>query len=169
MGHLLGFNSQVPSFQSHVAYTIEGSQLFVAPDFTARLSSDGDHLEGAAYPADLMSATLAASVRELPSDLDARILRVVRGLAAPATLPFTLQPGQSPWAHLPVLSQPAARVSVPLLAANTTVPLEGISNGSFDVIDPTAANFGWTTRGGVTFAGNVASLTEQGRTNSRLT
>src|SRR5262245_52298981 len=161
MGHLLGFTSQVPSFQSHVAFTIDGSQLFVAPDFTARLSPDGDHLDGAAYPGDLMSATLAPSVRELPSDLDVRILKVVRGLAAPITLPFTLQPGQSPWANLPILQPLAAPVSVPLLAAQSAEPQEGISNGSFDVIDTTAANFGWTNRGGVTFAGNVASLTEQ--------
>src|SRR5204863_1885720 len=84
MGHILGFSSDNPGFVAHVG-TINGSQLFVGPGFTAALSPDGEHLDATAYPNDLMNTTLAPSVRKLPSALDGLIIRAVRGLEAAPT------------------------------------------------------------------------------------
>src|SRR5262249_46214096 len=76
VGHLLGFNSDLPIFSRHVAQSADGRPAFVGPGFTALLS--GDHLDAATNPGDLMDATLASSVRERPSWLDARIIATTR-------------------------------------------------------------------------------------------
>jgi hypothetical protein len=66
---------------------IAGSQVFVGNGVTAPLVDQDQELDPSTYPGDLMSATLAPGVRELPSPLDVQILDVVNGLAPPPRLP----------------------------------------------------------------------------------
>jgi hypothetical protein len=83
IGHLLGFDAQTTAFMSHVG-TMNGSQIFAGPGFTARLTSDDAHLDASAYPNDLMSGTLTPSVRRLPSALDVEIIDAIRNMAVTA-------------------------------------------------------------------------------------
>ena len=71
-----------PAFEAHVQ-TVGASQTFVAPGIAAALVDADQELDPNVYPGDLMSATLAPGVRELPSALDVQILDVVNGLSAP--------------------------------------------------------------------------------------
>ena len=82
-GHLLGFDPDVPGFTAHVG-TVDGSQIFSGPGFTAELTPapDDDHLDSGAYPNDLMTASLAPSERRLPSALDEKIIATVRNASA---------------------------------------------------------------------------------------
>src|SRR5262249_37015367 len=78
VGHLEGILPGNPAFDRRIVQTIDGSQLFVGPDFTATLSAGGDHLDETTYPNDLMSPNLPPGVRRLPSRLDVRILKAVQ-------------------------------------------------------------------------------------------
>ena len=82
-GHLLGFDPDVPGYTAHVG-TVDGSQIFSGPGFTAELTPapDDDHLDSGAYPNDLMTAALAPSERRLPSALDEEIIATVRNTSA---------------------------------------------------------------------------------------
>ena len=65
LGHIEGFIPANPGFETHVV-TTGSSQSFDAPDLAASLVDDDQELDPARYPGDLMSATLAPGVRELP-------------------------------------------------------------------------------------------------------
>lgn len=80
MGHLAGFIDCYSGFDRHIQ-TINGSQLFVTPDFTVPLVSD--HLDPAVYPIDLLNPILSPGVRKLPSTLDAQILNAIRNNTVP--------------------------------------------------------------------------------------
>jgi hypothetical protein len=151
LGHLAGFQPGNPAFDSHVAPTIAGSQLFVGPDFTAVLGLEGDHLSELAYPFDLMSSWLAPSVRKLPSPLDVAILRAVQSTAEPGAA------ASAP--HSPTA----------LLAAASNLPHEGLSNGEFTVAGPADPGFGWTARGAAAVVDQQAVLDEDDRVWTRFT
>ena len=82
-GHLLGFDPDVPGYTAHIG-TVNGSQKFSGPGFTAELTPapDDDHLDSGAYPNDLMTAALAPSERRLPSAIDAEVIGAVRNTSA---------------------------------------------------------------------------------------
>jgi DNA/RNA endonuclease G (NUC1) len=84
VGHLLGFNPDLPIFSRHVTQSAGNPPIFIGPGFTAVLTNDGDHLDAATNPGDLMDATLAPSVRERPSWLDARIIAATRDTSPPS-------------------------------------------------------------------------------------
>ena len=83
IGHVEGFLPNDPSFEQHVE-TLNGSQMFVGPGISAALIDSDQELSPSVYAHDLMSATLAPSVQELPSALDVQIIDVINGLAPPA-------------------------------------------------------------------------------------
>jgi hypothetical protein len=83
LGHVAGFMPEVPDFETHVQ-TVGGRQEFVAPGLSPVLVDLDQELDPTVYSGDLMSATLAPGVRELPSALDVQILDVVNGWAPPA-------------------------------------------------------------------------------------
>jgi RHS repeat-associated protein len=160
-GHLLGFNSEVPGFAAHIG-TVAGSQMFIGPDFSALLTPapDDDHLDGNAFPNDLMNATLSLGVRRLPSPLDVQILDTVRGDA----------------------SAFGASGMLPGITANGTLDAvgavfdlwssggpDGIHNGDFAVTDKTSPAFAWTARGNVAVGTSGATLTENPNVFSGLT
>ena len=152
-GHLLGFNPEVPGFAARVG-TVAGSQVFVAPEFTAVLSGDGDHLDSQAYPNDLMNATLSPSVRRLPSPLDVQILNIVRG--GPDT------PDAAEFLRQAASLASSERLS-PVGAVFALVGTEGttrIQNGDFAVTDINAQSFAWTTSGSVSATSGEATLSE---------
>ncbi len=164
-GHLLGFLAENPDFDSHVVRTIDGSQLFVGPDFTAVLTDDGEHLDDRAHPADLMNSTLAPSVRKLPSTLDVQIISAVRGLTGAAanssptwTSPFA---GQLWWGQATSVAAASVVSSAKLHASGA--PHTGILNGALDITDPNDPNFGWKVRGAASIAGGKAVLSEHDR------
>src|SRR5262249_43019605 len=149
---------------AHVG-VIDGSQMFVGPDFQARLTADGEHLDGRAYPYDLMGDTLAPSVRELPSALDTRILVTVRGSSAAQPGPSVAAgtaPGQT---GVTTVSAPPPLAS-PLMGApqggSGGTPV-GLVNADFHVTDPSDPNFGWTVRGAGAAVNGQAVLNEDGR------
>ena len=153
MGHLLGFNAAIPSFVAHVG-TIDGSQLFVGPDFTAKLTPgpDNDHLDSSSYEFDLMNATLTPSVRKLPSALDVQIINAVRDSS-----------------RLNPISQEATAAllnyrSSALWGTSTTT----ILNGDFGIASPAATGFGWTTTGTVAVSQGEAALSENQQVFSGL-
>jgi hypothetical protein len=74
IGHVLGFAYENPTFASHVTTAADGSLHFAAPNFDATLTPDGNHLDSAVHPWDLLNASLQPGVGELPSDLDVQIL-----------------------------------------------------------------------------------------------
>lgn len=82
IGHVEGFSPLNVGFERYVQY-IGGSQVFVGPGVTAALVDSDQELDPSRYPGDVMSATLAPGVRELPSALDVQILNVVNTLSSP--------------------------------------------------------------------------------------
>jgi hypothetical protein len=89
IGHIEGFLPSSSSFESHVQ-TTGGSQVFVGPGVSASLVDADQELNPSAYANDLMSATLATGVRELPSALDVQIVDIVNGISAPSPVTSTL-------------------------------------------------------------------------------
>jgi uncharacterized repeat protein (TIGR01451 family) len=148
LGHLLGFSLDVPAYVAHLS-TAGGAYRFVAPQFTAALApNDGDHLDSRTYPNDLMNATLAPSVRRLPSGVDAQVITTVRAtaLANPAGAPVPLAP------HPEALDGTG---------------LDDLINEDFAVGDPTSPHFGWQTAGSPVL-GNGATLNENAKTLTGL-
>ena len=88
IGHVEGFIPANPAFEGYVQ-TIGTSQEFVARESPAPLIDADQEFDPSIYPGDLMDATLAAGVRELPSPLDVQILDVVNGLTSPPSPPPT--------------------------------------------------------------------------------
>ena len=93
LGHVEGFMPANPLFERYVQ-TTGGSQVFVAPGVFASLVDDDQELDPSIYPGDVLSATLAPGVRELPSALDVLILDVVNGYPARPS-PVTVTPAPS--------------------------------------------------------------------------
>ena len=83
IGHVEGFIPDNPGFERYVQ-TVDGAQAFVAPGVTALLVDKDQELDFGGYPGDLLSATLDTSVRELPSQLDVRIIEAITAPIAPA-------------------------------------------------------------------------------------
>ena len=130
-GHLLGFNADIPGFAAHVG-TVAGSQVFIGPNFTAKLTPDDDHLDSGAYANDLMSASLAPGVRRLPSELDVEVIDAARNISPTALAAYE--------ATASTTSLPP-RVHTSALMAATLPP-------------------NWTTHGTVNINGNTLSLQE---------
>ena len=85
LGHVEGLMSGDPAFERYIQ-SIAGAQVFEAPGVTALLVDQDQELDFGGYPGDLMSSTLAPSVRELPSHLD---FTIVQAIDAPAPPPST--------------------------------------------------------------------------------
>jgi RHS repeat-associated protein len=193
IGHLEGFLADDPVFASHTVQTVDGSQLFVGPNFTAALQPDGEHLSNSAYSNDLMNDTLTPSVRKLPSALDVQILDALwgpfthsavtasptgpgtNGTAAP-THPVTWFVSDSATpssARGGVLLGPAgtavtetfgpAPAARPASVAALTGQPDGIVNGDFHVSDPGDPGFGWAVRGSGAVVAGAAVLNEDPR------
>lgn len=141
LGHLAGFIDGYKGFDSHVQ-TINGSQLFVTPNFSALLR--GGHLDPKVYPTDLLNPILSPSVRKLPSALDIQILTAVR----------STDKDMGMWGDK---KNPA------LTAPLTSSPLPGINNGKFDSSNSTDPNYSWSTRGATAILNGQAVLTEDDR------
>jgi len=88
IGHTLGFTPAYAGFDSYVQQQDDGSNLFVAPGFTATLDADAQHLAGEAHPDDLMNATLDPGTRKYPSQADAAILNFAYAAAAAGATGF---------------------------------------------------------------------------------
>ncbi len=87
LGHILGFYPGTPGFDSHLQ-TVNGAQAFVGAGFTVPLSAasgtdEGDELDPAVYPYDVMAQTLPPGMRRLPSPLDVAIIDTVWNTLAP--------------------------------------------------------------------------------------
>ncbi len=99
IGHVEGFLPSNPLFEQYVQ-TANGSQSFVGPGIDASLVNASQELNPTSYPGDLLSATLAPGVRELPSALDVRLINVISGIAAPASTasaaPVSVPPASTP-------------------------------------------------------------------------
>ncbi|HEX4608629.1 MAG TPA: tandem-95 repeat protein, partial [Urbifossiella sp.] len=146
IGHLLGFNSDIPGFASRIG-TVSGSQVFVGANFTASLTPapDDDHLDPDAYPHDLMAPLLTPGERRRPSALDAQIIRTVRwGVALPTSI------GSIGTDASPLSRMPHGGGSV----------FNSIVNGDFLVGDPADPGFGWTAHGAAVLGGGHAVLSE---------
>ncbi len=89
ISHIAGFISGYSGFDRHVQTTVDGSKLFVGPDFVATLSADEDHLDPVIHFNDLMNATLAISTRKLPTEVDAKSSppRRADGFLVPSPVP----------------------------------------------------------------------------------
>jgi hypothetical protein len=130
--------------------TVDGSQLFIAPTFSAKLTPapEDDHLDSTAYPNDLMNATLPPGVRRLPSPIDVQILDIVRN-----------------GTYLPLLNGTfvnAAGQQLDPVGAMFALwaGSSAIVNGTFAVTDQTSPAFGWTAKGNVAVNAGTATLTE---------
>ena len=91
IAHLEGFMPDNPVFEQFV-HTVGSTQTWNGAGVTASLVDADQELDPAAYPDDLLSATLAPSTRELPSALDVQILNAVVVHVSPAptrTIPVT--------------------------------------------------------------------------------
>ncbi|MCP5250095.1 MAG: cadherin-like domain-containing protein, partial [Candidatus Accumulibacter sp.] len=169
-GHLLGFNPQTAGFSAQVG-TVAGSQVFVGPGFTARLSADGQHLAGSSYPDDLMNDVLAPSVRRLPSAMDVQVIAAVRSDSlAPshpdAAFPAAVVTGTvvSAGNSLAVGSGQAA-VPALLLAAPPASPT---GNNGFSITGGGSPLAGWTENGSVATTASTATLSENATVTSGL-
>ena len=137
MGHLAGFIDGYSGFDRHIQ-TLNGSRLFVTPDFSAPIVSD--HLDPAVYPTDLLNPILSTEVRKLPSTLDAQILNANRNNTVPDVTN-------------------AATLAALLISS----PLTGINNGRFDLSNSTNPNYGWSTRGSGSIINGQAVLSQGDR------
>ncbi|HND53283.1 MAG TPA: Ig-like domain-containing protein, partial [Pirellulaceae bacterium] len=163
VGHLLGFSPALPSFRAHVG-TIDGSKLFVADGVSAKLTSDLAHLDGVAYPDDLLGPTLSPSTRRLPSELDVQILRALRNVDSFVHDGPTLQlGGGNPWSGL---SDGGWTPAEPVFLGADTVA--GIVNGDFAVSNTSDPQFGWTASGGAVVTGGHGHIGESGIVTSGL-
>ena len=77
IGHILAFDPSNPGYESHLQ-TVDGSQFFVGAGFSVQVAPDGE-LDPSLYPDDVMDATLAPGVRELPSPLDMEVVGTLWG------------------------------------------------------------------------------------------
>jgi RHS repeat-associated protein len=112
IGHIEGFMPSDPAFE-HLVRTVGGSQMLVSPTVSVRLVNQDQELDPALYPGDLLSATLAPGVRELPSALDVQILDAVNNLSAPSPPLRVVSP--------PTVSSPIVSPPVGSSAATTTI------------------------------------------------
>ena len=138
LGHVAGFMPSDPAFESHVQ-TIGASQVFVAPGIAAPLVDADQELDPNAYPGDLMSATLAPGVRELPSRSTCRCSTSStacrhrrRRSPSPARWSQPLRSSPRPWSTRPsprwgvprrpteasTSTSPATTVAIPVHLAN---------------------------------------------------
>ncbi len=119
LGHVEGFMPANPGFERYVQ-TINGSQIFDSPKVTASLVDADQELDPGAYPGDVLSATLALGVRELPSALDVQILHA-------STLPPPAPP-------VTVIAAPQLSYSPPATASTPSFSLHITANGL--LLDP---------------------------------
>jgi len=82
LGHVEGLMPQNPDFERYVQ-AIGGSEFFVAPGLSIPLFEVDLELVPGTNPGDVLGATLAPGVRELPSAFDAQILDLARPIPAP--------------------------------------------------------------------------------------
>ncbi|MFH1842062.1 MAG: Ig-like domain-containing protein, partial [bacterium] len=180
VGHLLGFDSRISGFSAHVG-TIEGSQLFAGPDFTAILSADAQHLDSDTYPYDLMNDLLSPSMRRLPSQLDGQIVATVRETASTSATAFNqdadstlvsnsdqplMLPGALITANDFVFTTDTDTSNTGSLAALPQQSNEvhaALINGDFSVKNPNADGFGWEVTGDVTVGNSPTVLREDPR------
>ena len=111
-GHVEGFMPANPGFERYVQ-TISGSQIFDSPMVAASLVDADQELDPSVYPGDVLSATLAPGVRELPSPLDVQILHA-------STLPPPAPPVTATAAPLPIPSPAPATPSAPSFIVHMT-------------------------------------------------
>src|SRR5262249_16444274 len=76
VGHALAFSYAHPGFASQTVRHADGSFWFVSQDLAVPIN--GDHLDSSANPWDLMTDSVQPGVRELPTALDAEIVRLVQ-------------------------------------------------------------------------------------------
>ena len=144
-GHFLGFVPGSTSFDRHVV-TIQGSQMFVGPEFTAKFSPNGEHLDRELYPFDLLNSVLSPSVRKLPTTLDFQIIQSVRDSAT-----------DNDGFDSKILVHPA-QSGLPAV----------LINGLFDIFDSTAPDFGWAVSGDGAVENGMAVLTEDRMMNTEF-
>ena len=159
--HLLGFNPAIPGYAAHVG-TVDGSQLFTAPAFSAQLTPDDDHLDSTAYPYDLMDSVLEPGVRRLPSPLDVQIIDAARGTSRANGLGSTHSMAASG------TTDSTGLIGTYLPERQGASNADNIINGTFAITNPTDPNFGWTPRGSVMVANNQGVLSENPNVFSEL-
>jgi large repetitive protein len=140
MGHLVGFISGYSEFDRHIQ-TLNGSSLFITPDGISA-AIVGDYLDPKLYHYELLNPVLTPKIRKLPSALDAQLL------AAIASSNNENQNQENAALNAPL-------TSTPLLAQ--------ILNGTFDQVNPTNPNYGWSTRGDSEIINGQAILGESDR------
>ncbi|MEO6739180.1 MAG: putative Ig domain-containing protein [Chthoniobacteraceae bacterium] len=82
MGHLLGFTQNFSGFAANIQVGLGGAAFYVSDGISELLSTDRDHLSSTTRPGALMTSTLSAGVRRLPSELEGRMLRAAWDSAA---------------------------------------------------------------------------------------
>jgi DNA/RNA endonuclease G (NUC1) len=169
VGHLAGFTAGYRGFSERIVRTVEGSQLFAGPGFTATLSAGGSHLDSRVHPDDLMNTELRPSVRKLPSGLDVQIITTARqdltpqppSLAGKGALTadggVTAPAGDFQAPAPPFLGREGGPGGLGLAALPLQSAPTGIVNGTF------ATAGGWTVRGAAAVGGGQAVLSEDRR------
>ncbi|TCO80767.1 intein/RHS repeat-associated protein [Plasticicumulans lactativorans] len=143
VGHTLGFVHGYDGYDRHLALAADGTLSFAAPGVHAALDADGNHLAGA-HADDLMADRLGVGERRLPSVIAAQIILAARTAAAAGA--------------------PAAVAIGP-----TALAAPGVRNGGFDVADPAAGGYGWTTAGAAGVHDGQGVLDEDSTLASRFT
>jgi hypothetical protein len=118
VGHLLGFDPQIPGFVADVGM-VGGSAVFAASGISAKFTSHADDLDPSGYPNDVMGLTLAPGERRLPSPLDIQIIESVRGQSQASSGPWDTIPVANGSSVLNVSASPAmpTRTAVAVAAA----------------------------------------------------
>jgi large repetitive protein len=128
VGHVLGFTDAFAGFAQITQAGPDGGAFVEVAGEEVLVMADRDHLDGVAFANDLMSPTLTAGMRKLPSALDVSILRSAyqqNAAAGGSSGSAALRPNDGSG-------------GMEALAAGS-----GILNSNFDVADPTATGFAW--------------------------
>jgi VCBS repeat-containing protein len=159
IGHLLGFDRDFVGFDRHVVETASGT-FFIGSGVNATLTSDGNHLAGAANPASVMNSTLTIGTRKLPSQLEALILSIARDLNSPA--PVVDSSATSSGSSTSSAGSTGTTGQSPSNPTHLFLEAGSLVNGDFGAGNPGGSDFGWTTRGQVAVNNGQVVLTEGG-------
>jgi len=147
VGHVLGMAIGYEGYERYLERRDDGRLYFVVDGVTVVLSEDGSHLDGLIFGDDLMSSTLQASERRLPSVLGAWIVNAARESVTTTPQPTTVEIG----------------------SVTALVELrDRFTNGDFTISDTGAAEFGWSALGSASAMDGRGVLTENATLASRL-